>query len=529
MISNEEVQYNQHHQYEHHHGERSPLFIKQKSSTASSYENLHETTMFGGTSTAGSSSSSSSAAAAAAARDDIQSMTSHTTKGSSSVTSVGINLAKTAAGTGILALPYACREGGLLLFILGTILIAVWNVWGVSRFCECLELLRQSQDQYSHIPRAPFGTEPLAKIAYYATTTSKGDEWGLTALDVMLLSLLCGIVIAYENAIRAFSPYSTGSDAFDAVILASILTPLCMTDDLSKLSKLSHMGLVVLGMAILVIAGYGVAGYDPDNYADIQVFTWLPRNGLEGVSRWFGCVVFGFGIVPLTFNFRESMQEPQRLPKVALISMLLVAVMYIITGIGLLYLYPIIDADVLSQIPNNEWLATITRLAMIVVVVATAPLLLIPCSLIVEGKLHNHDSEIHPMTRLWTRICLCFGTVAVSVMVPEFVLVLSFVGCFSVALVSFCVPPLLHCILLIRHQHKTVQQQNSSSNRAYSHVSVSNSISNSRGSNNNGTIANGSNTLAIGVDCIALFWGVVTTVVTTLFTIRKAMNEGKAS
>ena len=499
MISDGE---GQQHQHEHHHGERSPLFIKQKSSTASSYENLHETTT--------------------AARDDIQSITSHTTKGSSSVTSVGINLAKTAAGTGILALPYACREGGLLLFIFGTIIIAVWNVWGVSRFCECLELLRQSQDQYSHIPRAPFGTEPLAKIAYYATTTSKGDEWGLTALDVMLLSLLCGIVIAYENAIRAFSPYTTGSDAFDAVILASILTPLCMTDDLSKLSKLSHMGLVVLGMAILVIAGYGIAGYDPDNYTDIQVFTWLPRNGLEGVSRWFGCVVFGFGIVPLTFNFRESMQEPQRLPKVALISMLLVAVMYIITGIGLLYLYPIIDADVLSQIPNNEWLATITRLAMIVVVVATAPLLLIPCSLIVEGKLHNHDSEIHPMTRLWTRICLCFGTVAVSVMVPEFVLVLSFVGCFSVALVSFCVPPLLHCILLIRHQRKTVQQQNSSSNRAYSHLS--NSISNGRGSDNNG-----SNASAIAVDCIALFFGIVTTVVTTLFTIRKAMNEGKTS
>mmetsp|Transcript_43505 Transcript_43505/g.105469 ORF Transcript_43505/g.105469 Transcript_43505/m.105469 type:complete len:522 (+) Transcript_43505:229-1794(+) len=521
MISDEEEQYNQH-QQQHYHGERSPLFIKQKSSTASSYENLHDNAS-GGTTTAGSS-------AAAAARDDIQSITSHTTKGSSSITSVGINLAKTAAGTGILALPYACREGGLLLFIFGTIVIAVWNVWGVSRFCECLELLRQSQDQYSHTPRAPFGTEPLAKIAYYATTTSKGDEWGLTALDVMLLSLLCGIVIAYENAIRAFSPYTTGSDAFDAVILASILTPLCMTDDLSKLSKLSHMGLVVLGMAILVIAGYGVVGYDPDNYTDTQVFTWLPRNGLEGVSRWFGCVVFGFGIVPLTFNFRESMQEPQRLPKVALVSMLLVATMYIITGVGLLYLYPVIDADVLSQIPNNEWLATITRLAMIVVVVATAPLLLIPCSLIVEGKLHNHDSEIHPRTRLLTRICLCFGTVAVSVMVPEFVLVLSFVGCFSVALVSFCVPPLLHCILLIRHQSKAAQlQSSSSSSRAYSRVSVSNPISNGGSNNSIGASANGSNTSAIAVDCVALLFGIITTVVTTLFTIRKAMNEGKTS
>jgi amino acid permease len=268
------------------------------------------------------------------------------------------------------------------------------------------------------------------------------------------------------------------------------------------------MGLSILGVAILVIAGYGIAGHNPEIYTDIQVFTWLPRDGMQGVSRWFGCVVFGFGIVPLTFNFRESMLEPQRLPHVALISMLLVAAFYIVTGVGLLYLYPTIDADVLSQIPNDQWLATLTRLAMIVVVVATAPLLVIPCSLIVEGKLHNHDSEIHPMTRLWTRICLCFGTVAVSVMVPEFVLVLSFVGCFSVSLVSFCLPPLLHCTLLIRHR------QAHNARPTYSYNSTT---STSNGSHDGSYVA-------IAVDCIALLCGIITTVVTTLFTVRKAIN-----
>ena len=89
-------------------------------------------------------------------------------KGTASVKNVAINLAKTAAGTGILALPFACQQGGLLLFVFGTVAIAVWNVFALKRLCDCLELLidvenspaskifaRPLHHQIAQYPRAP--------------------------------------------------------------------------------------------------------------------------------------------------------------------------------------------------------------------------------------------------------------------------------------------------------------------------------------------------------------------------------------
>jgi hypothetical protein len=355
------------------------------------------------------------------------------------------------------------------------------------------ELQHQQQQasrvSWFHRPAPPAGTATLGRVAYYAL----GDI-GLMVLDIMLLLLLSGIVVAYEVAILAFSrgtPFTTGNNFVDAIILAILLVPLCMVDDMSNLSKLSHLGLVILGFAIVVIAGYGISGYDYEN--DFNPFHVFPPNGLTGVSHWFGCVVFGFGIVPLTFNFRESMAEPEQLPMTALISMLLVAVSYIVTGIVLLFLYPHIQDDVLSEIPDGgvASVATVTRLAMIVVVMATAPLLIVPCAEIVEGKIH-HDGQVHPKTILLARSGISLVTVSISVMLPGFVSVLAFVGCFSVALVSFCVPPFLHLVLLYEQQRQTQNQQP---------------------------------LLSYVVDVACLLSGVVTTVVTTSFTFRKLIEK----
>jgi hypothetical protein len=216
--------------------------------------------------------------------------------------------------------------------------------------------------------------------------------------------------------------------------------------DLGYLTKTSAAGLSVLAFAMLIITFYGLEDYSSETAVALQ---WMPRNGLTGMSHWFGCVVFGFGIVPLTFNFRESMAEPKEISRATLFALLLVAAAYIVTGVGLLILYPNIQADVLSQIPTEGILPTVTRLAMVVVVIATAPLLIVPCAELLEGKINPSQTNKRRI-QIVVRFSICFLTVAISVGVPGFVNVLTFVGCFCVALVSFCIPPFLYLVLLLR-------------------------------------------------------------------------------
>jgi amino acid permease len=518
---------NAHHHHHHHHDhrERSPLLVTKNSSYGGEIEENNDNVY-----------------SSQPGDDPIALLT--IPKGTSSTKNVGMNLAKTAAGTGILALPYACKEGGLLLFVVGTLVIAVWNVFSLKRLCDCLTILLETttttaaaaatdeaedsqharirrQQQYRRPPPPPAGTATLGKVAYYAC----GDT-GLVVLDIMLLLLLSGIVIAYECAILEFAkgtPFTTTNNVLDAIILAMLMVPLCLVDDLSNLSKLSRLGLVILGFTMFVIAGYGIHDKyynddesdnknddDDDDNNTNNPFHWLPPNGITGISHWFGCVVFGFGIVPLTFNFRESMSEPDTLPITALVAMSLVAAAYIVTGVSLLFLYPDINEDVLSELPSGKSLATVTKLAMIVVVMATAPLLIVPCAEIIEGKIH-HDGHVHPKTVLVARTGLCLFTVAISVMLPGFVTVLAFVGCFSVSLVSFCVPPFLHMVLLYqqRRYYNTHQEDTSHHHDHPSQRRRTPSLLR----------------LDVAIDLMTFILGVATTVVTTFIVFQKMIEK----
>ena len=236
------------------------------------------------------------------------------------------------------------------------------------------------------------------------------------------------------------TPFSTGTLAFDAIGTSLLIGLLSVVPDMGYLAKASATGLTVLAATFCVISWYG-------EYSGISnALSWWPLDGMSGVSTWFGCIVFGFGVVPLTYNMQESMAEPQRMIGASVIGLAAVAAAYGVMGIGLLLLYPNIEGDLLQELPKTGVLPTVVRLAMVVVVMVTAPLLVVPCGELIEGKISLQVSE--PVLRVIVRLGICVVCSVISVGVPEFVQVLSFVGCFCVALVGFVVPPLLHLVLL---------------------------------------------------------------------------------
>jgi amino acid permease len=315
-------------------------------------------------------------------------------------------------------------------------------------------------------PPPPRGTSTYSRVAYYAFGPS-----GLLALDILMIILFLGVVVAFVDATRGFlrdTPVTTGSDVVDAVAIALIIGPMSAVPDIGYLSKASAAGLGVLLFAFTVIAAYGLlfdyhdpsentivattaaASYDGANGGDnTMVWNWFPENGLEGVSTWFGCVVFGYGVAPLTFSFRESMAEPAHMVRASAMALIVVATSYVVVGVGLYSLFPTISGDVLHMLPAEGWLPVVIRLSMAVVIFVTAPLLIVPCGQLIEGKIIKEVSatsstRIMPYwIRAPVRVGIALTCVFISVMVPGFVSVLSLVGCASVATVGFVVPPLL--------------------------------------------------------------------------------------
>ncbi|MEM1008215.1 MAG: hypothetical protein AAGJ35_04360 [Myxococcota bacterium] len=344
-----------------------------------------------------------------------------------------LNLIKTCMGTGVLTLPFAAQQGGVLLHTLGILGIAGWNLVSVQRLCHCWEYLCVEDGSTRSSCSSMLGL--VARKAM-----GKAGVW---LVDTSMFLLLMGIIIAYQDAVFGFwqaTDYSTGSDWGDALVTLLVLVPLSTVPHMGHLAKASAIGLTVLLLTLIVIAFYG------DYTMATTSIHWFPQSGLEGLSKWFGCVVFGFGVVPLTYHYRTSMEEPHRMVEATFVALLGVASLYILVGLGLACGFHI-QGDVLSALPLEGWLPKVVRLGMVIVILATAPLLIVPCAELLEGHLAAGASHVGVHTQLGIRVAICGAATLIAITVPGFVNVLSFVGCCCVAFVGFVIPPLLDVLV----------------------------------------------------------------------------------
>jgi amino acid permease len=81
---------------------------------------------------------------------------------------------------------------------------------------------------------------------------------------------------------------------------------------------------------------------------------------------------------------------------------------------------------------------------MVGVCIATTPLLIVPCSEIIQEKWDLPSASL--------RVGISAGSMMIAVLLPGFVQILSFVGCACVGMVSFCLPPLFHLKLADKTQ-----------------------------------------------------------------------------
>jgi amino acid permease len=129
-----------------------------------------------------------------------ESLTEESSQGHATFSATVVNLMKTCMGTGTLALPFACQQGGLLLHTVGLVFIAGWNFYSVHRLCQALVYLKSNSNRTAS---PPHGTSTFGKVAWFAF-----GERGVHGLDMGLVILFFGILVAYEGEPVATLDYS---------------------------------------------------------------------------------------------------------------------------------------------------------------------------------------------------------------------------------------------------------------------------------------------------------------------------------
>jgi len=191
------------------------------------------------------------------------------------------------------------------------------------------------------------------------------------------------------------------------------------------------------------------------------------------------------------------MGEPKEMMKATRMSLSIVAIAYVFMGdlISIIFVHGI-RGDILSELPNSS-LPTVLRILMTFVVLTSVPLIIIPSGDLLHDKIMRKPQGANKGRSVYViRFVLAQLCAGISVAVPNFVYVISFIGCFCVTLLSFVYPPILH----LRCMHEFLPKEK----RQFSSVKR-----------------------LIVVDVVLFLLGIIITVFTSWLTFKAMLEEMK--
>ena len=213
---------------------------------------------------------------------------------------------------------------------------------------------------------------------------------------------------------------STSFKRWEKILPGAVVAILSCAKDISFLSSFSAVGLALLGIAWVVISWEGVKENGWITFSGILQLNLWP-DSLSSASSWFGVIVFGYGVVPVIFNLKQSMAEPHLIKKSTMIGLSIAYMGYLFASDGIRVIFArthSFDGDVLQAMPDSPITMSV-RLLLAFVVAVTAPFIVYPCGELIEGKL-SLDSDCLG-NRVVVRGLLCANCALLAAFVPGFV------------------------------------------------------------------------------------------------------------
>ncbi|KAJ1528880.1 hypothetical protein ONE63_007250 [Megalurothrips usitatus] len=354
------------------------------------------------------------------------------------------HLLKGSLGSGILAMPMAFKNGGLIFGFVGTILIGLVCTHCVQLLVRsaqtlCVRLQKPALDMagtaYAAFTSGPVALRPYAVVARRFVTTALFCTYyfGLTAYVVFI-----------GASIQQVSPTEpSGDDAgrrsFIALLVV-LLVPLAM------IRKLKHLVPFSMVANLCIVVGFAITLYYlfRENIAtDINNLNYT--TSLKGLPIFFATVLFAMEGIGMVMPVENTMENPRRLlgwNGVLTIAMAIVVTLF--TGMGLLgYLHygNAVEASITLNLPAGEIPAQVVKLLLAVAILFTYPLQLYVALGIAWAQLEPYISNsMHNVVQNSMRVVMVLGTIVVALAVPNLGPVISLLGALFFSILGLFIP-----------------------------------------------------------------------------------------
>ncbi|XP_026799098.3 neutral amino acid uniporter 4 isoform X2 [Pangasianodon hypophthalmus] len=387
-----------------------------------------------------------------------------------------LHLLKGNIGTGLLGLPLALRNAGILL---GPVCLVLMGVVCV----HCMHILVNCSHQLSErLKKSPLSYSETVAVAMETSSSHclrRGANFGRLLVNFFLVLTQLGFCSVYfvflaENikqvveghyinsssssssseAVLAFysnssegggGPVVSTATGLDQRVYMLLLLPFLIL--LTFIRELSNMAPLCAAANLAMAASLALI------YTYILADVGDPRQ-LPYVSTWnkfpffFGTAIFAFEGIGVVLPVENQMREPKRFPCALDVSMGIVIVLYVtLATLGYLRFGDHIKGSITLNLPHDSWSNLLVKvLYSFGVFVTFAVQFFVAAEIVVPAVCERVSERWRRHTDLFTRALLTCITCAVAVLVPRLDLVISLVGAVSSSALALIFPPLVELI-----------------------------------------------------------------------------------
>ncbi|XP_075228556.1 proton-coupled amino acid transporter-like protein pathetic isoform X2 [Lycorma delicatula] len=357
-----------------------------------------------------------------------------------------IHLLKGSLGTGILAMPLAFYNSGLLFGLVATFIIGFACTYCIHILVKCAHILLRRMK----IPSLGFAD--VAEVAFLAgppaTRKFAGYARGMinTFLVLDLLGCCCVYIVFVAKNVKQVVDTKAGVDwdiRFYMIALLPLLIAVNLVRNLKYLAPFSMVANVLIG------TGMGITFYYI--FDDLPPVSSQPQfSSIHQLPLFFGTAIFALEGIGVVMPLENNMKTPTHFvgcPGVLNTGMFFVVLLYAGVGFfGYLKYGATTEASITLNLPLAEPLAQSVKFMIAVAIFFTYALqFYVPMEIIWKNIKHRFTS--HPLIGEYCiRVGLVILTVAIAVAIPNLGPFISLVGAVCLSFLGMMFPSFIELV-----------------------------------------------------------------------------------
>ncbi|KAG7213064.1 hypothetical protein KM043_002395 [Ampulex compressa] len=357
------------------------------------------------------------------------------------------HLLKSSLGTGILAMPHAIKNGGVVFGGIGTIIIGIICAHCVHILVRSSHVLcrrtKTPQMTYAETAEAAFlcGPKPLRPFA------SSSRMFVNAALCAAYVGGACVYVVFVSTSIRQLAEFYSGTSVSTRTCIFCLIPALLLLGQVRNLKYLVPFSMIA---NLCMVIGFSITLYYI--FDGIEQTTYFkPFSSVSQLPTFFATVIFAIEGIGVVMPVENSMKKPHHFlgcPGVLNITMTIVVCFYALLGVsGYLKYGPQVQGSITLSVPTNHLSGQIVKISIALAVLFTYGLqYYVPLEVVWSMIKPRVSYKYTNVCETVMRILMVLLTVLMAWLIPNLEPFISLVGSVFFSILGISIPAVVETI-----------------------------------------------------------------------------------